>query len=194
MRMDETGLLFMSGGEGDAVLAAVNGRLAVAGLSITREDALMLAERRVESLATVERVEFGAPAVVAIAEAIVGSPFLMEGGVADALAELQEAFYALRDELPIDVPDAEIVEALRGCFDAYEGDAAEVAALPREEVMALSEEYRSSFASAAQGAYRIIDDEGRAYAFNPAEWDYDEQAEGWNGEEWTGDWDDEQVL
>ena len=59
------------------MLAAVNEHLAVAGFSITREEALMLAERRVESLAETERVEFGPPAIEAIAEAGASSPFLM---------------------------------------------------------------------------------------------------------------------
>ena len=128
-------------GRVDEMLAVVNERLAMAGLSITRDDALMLAERRAESLAEVERVEFGQPALVAIAEALASSPFLVEGSVADMLAELQDAFYALRDDSPVDVPDAEIIEALRGCFDAHEGDADEVAALPKGEVMAFSKEY-----------------------------------------------------
>ena len=78
------------------MLAAVNEHLAVAGLSITREDALMLAERRVESLAETERIEFGPPAVAAIAKAIASSPFLMQDNLADVLAELQDAFYTIR--------------------------------------------------------------------------------------------------
>ena len=72
------------------MLAAVNEHLAVAGLSITREDALMLAERRVESLAETERIEFGPPAVAAIAKAIASSPFLMQDNLADTLASLGE--------------------------------------------------------------------------------------------------------
>ena len=70
----------------------------------------MLAERRVESLAETERIEFGPPAVAAIAKAIASSPFLMQDNLADVLVELQDAFYAFRDELTVDVPDAEIVE------------------------------------------------------------------------------------
>ena len=179
----------MPEGEG-AAMTAINGRLAAAGLSVTREDALIIEKCRAEALAEAERVEFVEPAVVAIAEALASSPFLMQDGVADALAELQGAFFALRDEQPVDVPDAEIVEALRGCFDACEGDVAEVLALPKEEVMAFSEEYRLARDAEAEGAYHIVDGEERVYAFNPAEWDYDEQATGWNGEGWGDDWDE----
>ena len=172
------------------MLAAVNEHLAVAGLSITREDALMLAERRVESLAETERIEFGPPAVAAIAKAIASSPFLMHDDAADVFVGLQDASYSLRDELPVDVPDAEIAEALRGCFGTHEGDAAKVAALPKEEVMTFSEEYRLARDSEDRGTYRIVDDEGRVYTFDPTEWDYDEQADGWDGEGWSDDWDD----
>ena len=188
--MDGAMAFLMSKGEASAVLAAVNEHLAIAGLSITREDALMLAVQRADSLAETERVEFGPPAVAVIAEIVAESPFLTQANLANVLAELQNAFYALRDDLPIDVPDAEIVEALRSCFDAHEGDVAEVAALPREEVMAFSEEYRLSFVAAEREGYRIVDDEGRVYAFNPTEWDYDEQADGWDGEGWSDDWND----
>ena len=116
--------------------------------------------------------------------------FLMQDNVADALAELQDAFYLLRDDLPVEAPDAEIAEALRNCFDAYEGDAIEVAALPRDEVMAFSEEYRLVRDAEDEGTYRIVDDEGCTYAFDPDEWDYDEQADGWDGERWADGWDD----
>ena len=75
----------------DEVLAVVNGHLAMAGLSIARDEALMLAERRAESLAEVERVEFGQPAVPAIAEALANSPFLVRGSVADVLDARMDA-------------------------------------------------------------------------------------------------------
>ena len=126
--MDETTTFLTSGKEDGALLPAINEHLAVAGLSITLEDAVMLAKQRAELLAKVERVEFGPPAIATIAEAVAASPFLMQDNVVDVLTELQEAFYALRNDLSIDIPDAEIVEALRGGFDTYEGDLTEVSA------------------------------------------------------------------
>ena len=148
----------------------------------------MLADRRTASLASTERVEFGAPALAAIAEAVATSPHLLSSEVASVLASLQGAFYALRDELPVDVPDAEIAEALRGWFDAW-GDATEAPEASADEVMAFSPECVRA-QEAAGDAYRIVDDEGRAYTFDPDEWDYDEQAKGWEGERWADDWDD----
>ena len=131
--MDETTMAFLvPREEASAALATINGHLAVAGLSITREDVLRLAEQRAELLAEVERVEFGAPVAANIAETIAGSPFLMQDNIADSLAGLQAVFYTLRDELPVDVPDDEIVDALRACFDEHEGELVRAASRARQ--------------------------------------------------------------
>ena len=176
-------------GSPNPIFTAINRCLARAGASITREDALVLAERRTEILADVERVEFGTPAVVAIAEAVATSPCLPHNGVAKVLAGLQDAFYALRDELPIDVPDEEIVEALRNCLEEV-SDASEIKAMPSDELMSYSKKYMHALDAEREVKYRIVDDDGRAYTFDPDEWDYDECADGWDGERWADAWDD----
>lgn len=89
----------------------------------------------------------------------------------------------------MDVPDGEIVEALIGCF-IEQGDAADVAKTSAEEIMAHSRSYRQAQKEAEQSDYRITDDEGRVYMFEPKEWKYDETAPGWNGEEWASDWNE----
>lgn len=180
--------LVSSASVAESTLAEVNGRLTACGLSITREDARMLAECRAVALADTERVEFGTPAIVEVAESVAGSPCLTQANVAEALTVLQGAFYAIRDELPADVPDAEIAEALCGCLDAW-GNAAEVASMPAKEVMRFSKEYVRIAEAKDYGAYRIVDDEGLAHTFDPAEWDYDEHADGWDGEGWADGWD-----
>lgn len=189
VHMDATMAFLMPAGKGAATLAAINEGLFEAGLAITQEDALTLAERRAESLAESERVEFGAPTVIAIAEAVATSPFLEQGNIAETLAELQDAFYMLRNELPADVPDDEIVEALRNCLDER-GDACAIATMPAAEIMAFSSEYVRTTEAEAGDGYRIVDEDGREYTFDPAEWDHDEQADGWDGERWSDDWDD----
>ena len=68
--MDETMKFPAPRGGSDTTLAAVNEQLARSGLPVTREDALMLAERRADSLASIERVEFGAPVGI-------GTPYLL---------------------------------------------------------------------------------------------------------------------
>ena len=185
--MDARAALFVFAGSPDQTLTRVNRRLASAGVSLTHEDALVLAERRAQSLAALERVEFGTPAVVTIAEAVAGSPRLTQRDAARTLASLQDAFYNLRDELSIEVPDEEIAEALRACLDEL-GSADEVAAMPTDEVMAHSKEYVQALNVEREAEYRIVDEEGHAYTFDPAEWDYDETAPGWDGERWADDW------
>lgn len=176
-------------GVGDSMLAAINERLSVAGLSISEEDASMLAGQRAEFLAETERVEFGTPALLAIAETVASSPCLTPRNAADTLARLQGTFYELRDELPVDVPDSEIVEALRGCLDEL-GDANDVSKTPTDELMAYSANYLLALDAEDAAEYRIVDDAGHAYVFDPFEWDYDEMASGWDGEGWADDWDD----
>lgn len=178
------------GKAGDAsTLIRVNNRLAAGGLSLSDDDMQFLVERRAEALSEIGRVEFGDSAIVAIAEAFAQSPVLMQDDLARSLAELLSFFYALRDELPIDVPDAEIIEALRGCFDDR-GDVDAVCSMPAEEVMQHSEEYVQAAAVQRNGEFRITDDEGRAYTFNTADWEYEEYANGWEGERWSDDFDD----
>ena len=190
MLMDiETWLSAPPESKADATLDEVNRRLAIGNLSISCEEARMLSKRRAEAVAEAERVEFGTPAIAGIAEAIATSPHLMQSDVTRDLAKLQDAFYDIRDELPAYVPDAEITEALRGCLDEW-GDVTAVASLPTEEVMQFSSEYVRAAETEASEVYRIADDEGHAYVFDPAGWDYDELADGWNGERWADDWDD----
>ena len=146
--------------ETGATTALINARLQPGGMSITAEEARMLAASRTELLTEAERVEFGTPAIVEIAAAVATSSHLSQSNVAETLFELQGAFYAIRDELPADVPDAEIVEALRGCLDTW-GDTATITSMPAEEVMRFSAEYARAEDAGAFSEYRITDDEGR---------------------------------
>jgi hypothetical protein len=147
---------------------------------------------RNENLAELERVEFCRPAMIAIAEAIASSPLLTTDSVFDTLSQLQGAFYAARDELPVDVPDDEIIEALAIGLDEL-GDASEVATTPHDEIMTFSKGYVQALEAEESTAYRIVDDDGHAYAFDSVSWDYDEAASGWDGERWSDDWDNEQT-
>ena len=169
MRMEANEALLVLAQTPESMLDAINRCIEKAGVFITLEDARALEEQRTEALLAVERVEFGTPAVVAIAEEIGESPYLTQTNAAATLARLQNAFYYLRDELPIEVPDEEIVEAIRNSFDG-QGDAAEVAAMSADELMAYSEAYVRAQNEERLAKYRIVDDEGRAYSFSQAEW------------------------
>lgn len=184
------GLLERSGNVGNNLILAVNDRLFLGGLAVTSEEMEQLVEWRAESLVAAERIEFGMPAIVGIAEALATSPYLEQEALADVLSLLQETFYELRSDIESDVPDCEIFEALRHCFDACGGDAAEVASLSAGEVMLFSNDYLRSLDGGQDEDILVVDDEGRAYALAPANWSYDEYSDGWDGERWSDDWDD----
>lgn len=184
------GLLFPDPAFGaDSLRSAINAQLAPAGIVITREEARELAERRVQCLNEIERIEFGVPAISLIAQELAESGALANANLAQTLATLQDCFYLIRDELPVDVPDREIAEALAATF-IEQGDAADVAKTPTEGTMAHSKSYRQAQEETERSGHRITDDEGRTYTFDPAKWEYDETAPGWDGEKWGGDWNE----
>lgn len=177
----------LSGAE--SLRSAINQQLAPADIAITHQEACQLAKQREQCLFEADRIEFGTPAVALIARELAESDALANVNAAPTLAALQDCFYQTRDELPVDVPDSEVIEALIGCY-IEQGDADDVAETSVEEIMAHSRSYRQAQKEAEQSNYRITDDEGRVYTFEPKEWKYDETAPGWNGEEWAGDWNE----
>ena len=146
----------LSGAE--SLRAAINQQLAPAKIAITHQEACQLAKRREQCLFEAERIEFAAPAVALIARELSESNALANRSVASTLTALQDCFYQTRDELPVDVPDDEIIEALAGCF-IEQGEAADVAKTSVEEIMAHSKSYRQAQTEAEQSNYRITDDE-----------------------------------
>lgn len=183
---------------GECLESRLQSCLGECGLSLSSADVQELTESRLTCLAENSRIEFGEPAVALIAEALASSPWMFQENLKEALFGLQQTFYLLRDEIPIDVPDEEIVEGLRGCFDACEGDAFEVSCLSAEDVLRFSGEYRRERAAANADsrqtpmdcACQVIDGDGNVYALDPEAWSYDEFADGWDGEKWGGDLDD----
>lgn len=171
------------------LLDAINEKLGARGLSISAEDALALAKQRAELLDETERIEFGTPAVIALADTVATSPSLSREHLGRDLAALQAVFYRLRDELPTDVPDSEIYDALRGSLDAS-GEVDAIAELETDEVMCHSIDYLRALDAEPVSGYRIADERGHVYTFNEREWEYDEQADGWDGERWIDDWND----
>ena len=102
------------------------------------------------------------------------------GNVANTLMDLVESFYELRDDLPAQVTDQEIVEALRDCFD---GEAAGDVGL----ALSLSKDSLSSCEGIR--AYEITDEDGLLYRWDPDEWLDDVATDGWHGERWSEDCD-----
>ncbi len=183
--MDASSLVPTRSHVAESIRVALNCHLAPAGISITAREAAELAVSRELCLRDNERIELGTPAVVVIAQEIALSPNLENSDVADVLAHLQEAFYRTRDELSVEVPDSEIIEAICHCFNEL-GSAFDVATLPTEELMAFSKTYQQIQDRVDETPYCLVDDTGCSYTFDPAEWEYDEAAPGWNGEKWDG--------
>lgn len=100
-------------------LAACNEATAAYGLSLTEEQVVGLAERRCEALKATGRVEFGRGALRDIVTAFRDSPYLLQEGYEETLADVQDAFYRYKEEAEAcgGITDAELIAALRVAFD-----------------------------------------------------------------------------
>ncbi len=144
------------------------------GLTLTAEQVRDIAEAESACLVEYGRVSFGKSAAVRVVHEFAESPF-MSGNAAEALLELTEAFYELREGFPASITDTEILESLADAFDGEAtGDAGLAAALTNESLTR-----RLDYST-----YEIADDDGNVYRWNPDEWHDDVTAEGWCGERW----------
>lgn len=98
-------------------LAICNAKGAPFGLALNDEQMRGLAERRVESLRATGRVEFGRGVLVEIVAAFCDSPFLSQETYDETLAELQDAFYQLKEDSDERLSDQELIDAMRHAFD-----------------------------------------------------------------------------
>lgn len=162
--------------------------LAKQGLSLTQGQLANIDAARREALAACERVEYAAGAVDALVLAFAGSPYLGQGDVGEVLAEAMGVFYDVREDVPIDAPDDEVLAALRRAFDTVGGDVEAIDApaiagelMARELRAACEMGNRDDDVADASGVYRIADDTGRVYCWL-LDWEYDEFAPGWDGE------------
>ena len=138
--MDTSPLNPICSSAAESLRTKINSHLASAGITITASEAADLAMHRELCLRDNERIEFGTPAVVAIAKELAPSSCLK---ICDALTRLQEVFYRTRNELSVEVPDSEIIEAICHCLDEL-GSAFDVATLPTEELMTFSKTYQQA--------------------------------------------------
>lgn len=180
-----------------ATVLALSGQsraaLAKQGLSLTQGQLASIDAARREALAACERVECAAGAVDALVLAFAGSPYLGQGDVGEVLAEVVGVFYDVREDVPIDVPDDEVLAALQRAFDTVGGDVEAIDApaiagelMARELRAACEMGNRDDDVADASGVYRIADDTGRVYCWL-LDWEYDEFAPGWDGERWADD-------
>lgn len=127
----------------DQEFADCNKELAPYGLSLTPEQVQMLVQRRVEVLRETQRVEFGRGILRELAAAFAGSPYVTADSFNTTLAELQDVFYHLKEEANEQVPDTELIDALRSLFDNDAHGAIEILeALPVAKLLETVEKAR----------------------------------------------------
>lgn len=99
------------------------------GLSLSQEDAKLLAQSRTETLKREQRVEFGAGILPKIIETFCDSAYMMQDNYRDSLIRLQDIFYLYKNEMLDEITDDELLEFMReqfenvcfGDFDYLEG-------------------------------------------------------------------------
>lgn len=106
-------MLAFLGGAGSGLSRARQTDLARAGLSLDKKDLRALDQRRRTSLGSLCRVELGGGALSVIVEAFADSPYLEQDRLAEQLGAIQDAFYELRDQVPVGVADARVAAAQR---------------------------------------------------------------------------------
>ena len=149
------------------------------GLALTTQEIEMIARTEEECLAESRRVCFGEGTSTRLMHAFASSPYFGVD-IANVLSDLIEAFYEVREDVPAQICDSEIIEALRNSFEGEAaGDAGLAVSLVRESISA----------ALAQSPYEIADDEGHLYRRDPNEWHDDVEADGWYGEKWDEDYE-----
>lgn len=178
-----THLMTLLAGAPSAIGPAAQRELRAAGLSLSREQAACIAESERAALREAGRVCFGARASDGVIEAFASSPYMMQETLGDVLAEAVEAFYELREEFDVNIPDQEIIDELRCAFDSdASGSIARALDIAGDALRAVQ-------AQDALADYELVDDEGRVYRWDPDEWRDDITATGWFGERWEDDYE-----
>jgi hypothetical protein len=90
-------------------------------------------------LGSLGRVELGGGVLSVIVEAFADSPYLEQNCLAEQLGTIQDAFYELRDQVPVGVADTHVAAALRETFDAAQGDLGALLGLTAADVCEPSE-------------------------------------------------------
>lgn len=87
------------------------------GLALSAEQALALAEARQDALAQAGRVEFSGGILESLIFAFCDSPYIEQETYAETLEELARLFYTFKSETLDQVPDYELIDAMKAAFD-----------------------------------------------------------------------------
>jgi hypothetical protein len=99
--------------------------LAQYGLALSDGEIRELAARHADALRETGRVEFGGGILPKLLAAFASSPYLRHDNCGETAAELQELFYAFKNECGERLSDDELLAAMRTAFDGPAGGAAE---------------------------------------------------------------------
>lgn len=144
--MDVGSMMLMPWADGESAktdLAACNARGERYGLVLTEEQMGGLARRRVDALRATGRVEFGRGVLLELVSAFCDSPYLSQEAYEETLAELQDAFYRLKEESNEQLPDQELIDAMRYAFDnEAHGSTDYVGDMPASRLVAIAAKLR----------------------------------------------------
>ena len=91
------------------------------GMTISPEQAAMLVRHQAETLRDTGRVDFGGGVLKKLAEAFCDSSYIQPCDWADALAQLTELFYALKNETRDQLGDDALIAAMAARFNNQAG-------------------------------------------------------------------------
>lgn len=98
-------------------LLSSNAETAEYGLTLTAQEALMLAQTRAEALKAANRVELGGGAARAIISAFCDSPYITQEDYAETLQGLIELFYDFKNDTYDRVSDEALIRCMKHAFD-----------------------------------------------------------------------------
>ncbi|MCI8300825.1 MAG: hypothetical protein HFI69_10855 [Lachnospiraceae bacterium] len=128
-------------------------------LVLSKEDAAVLAESRMDVLNKEQRIEFGQGILPGIIYAFCDSSYIMQDNYREALIRLQEIFYLYKNEMLDEITDDELLEFMReqfedvcyGDFDYLEGTCLDIFA------QAIRAGYAGYKESAGKGEFEKFD-------------------------------------
>lgn len=116
--MDEKWMMLLSKQTQITQVLETNQHTEQYSLSLSREDAEILADERLHTLQQERRIEFGEGILPKIIYAFCDSPFIMQENYRDSLIRLQEIFFLYKNEMMDEITDDELLAFMREQFDA----------------------------------------------------------------------------
>lgn len=137
------------------------------GLTLTGQDAELLAKERINALKEQKRVEFGQGIMQKLIFEFCDSAYISQSSYREILVKLQDIFYLFKNEMMDEITDDELIHFMREQFETVcFGDLDYLAGTVLENfAQAIRAGYGNYAASDGYGAYEAIDPVTR--------WDYE---------------------